>query len=152
MIQILKRLSFNGHLKHFSPNYILFGPTLIIFFTLLHETKHLFSMLQNFLTESLKQLDKMYPQNNLSVSSSQQQAQSLADVKPKDLGVGEMKKWGWLKRGFALPPALIQQSSNQTSIGASNIHLNADNSKHVAWLCNQKYWLKYTYQNMQPIV
>ncbi|KAK7582418.1 hypothetical protein V9T40_013863 [Parthenolecanium corni] len=48
--------------------------------------------IQNFLTESLKQLDKMYPQNNLSVSSSQQQAQSLADVKPKDLGVGEMKK------------------------------------------------------------
>lgn len=52
-----------------------------------------FVFLQNFLTESLKQLDKMYPpNNNLNVSSSQQQAQSLADVKPKDLGVGDMKK------------------------------------------------------------
>lgn len=49
--------------------------------------------IQNFLTESLKQLDKMYPANsNLNVSSSQQQAQSLGDVKPKDLGVGDMKK------------------------------------------------------------
>ncbi len=35
----------------------------------------------------------MYPSNNsLNVSSSQQQAQSLVDVKPKDLGVGDMKK------------------------------------------------------------
>ena len=53
----------------------------------------IFSLSQNFLTESLKQLDKMYPQNsNLSVTSSQQQAQQLADIKPKDLGLGDVKK------------------------------------------------------------
>ncbi|XP_065211354.1 transcription factor AP-2-epsilon isoform X2 [Planococcus citri] len=72
------------HLTHFSLISHGFGsPALVAALT----------AVQNFLTESLKQLDKMYPpNNNLNVSSSQQQAQSLADVKPKDLGVGDMKK------------------------------------------------------------
>lgn len=97
--------------------------------------------LQNFLTESLKQLDKMYPANsNLNVSSSQQQAQSLGDVKPKDLGVGDMKKWGWLKRGLTLPSVTSppQQPSSQTLLPTSNLQLN-DSAKHLTWLCNQKY-------------
>lgn len=49
---------------------------------------------QNFLSESLKQLDKINSTNNnqlcVNVNSSQQQVQSLVDVKPKDLA--DMKK------------------------------------------------------------
>lgn len=53
------------------------------------------------MTESLKHLDKMYPSGNnggahISVTSSQQAGGGM-DTKPKDLG--DLKKWGWLRRG-----------------------------------------------------
>jgi transcription factor AP-2 len=67
--------------------------------------------IQNFLTESLKHLDKMYPSRNnggahISVTSSQQAGGGGGmDTKPKDLG--DLKKGGWLRQG-----AVVSDSSD----------------------------------------
>lgn len=73
--------SIQRHLTHFSLISHGFGSPAIV---------AALTAIQNFLTESLKHLDKMYPVsgNNVSVSSTQS---VLQDTKPKDL-VGNMKK------------------------------------------------------------
>uniref|UniRef100_A0A8D8YZA0 Transcription factor AP-2-epsilon n=1 Tax=Cacopsylla melanoneura TaxID=428564 RepID=A0A8D8YZA0_9HEMI len=71
--------SIQRHLTHFSLISHGFGSPAIV---------AALTAIQNFLTESLKHLDKMYPSgNSLSVSSSQ----GLQDTKPKDLG-NDLKK------------------------------------------------------------
>lgn len=88
------------------------------------------TLLQNFLTESLKHLDKMYPVsgNNVSVSSTQS---VLQDTKPKDL-VGNMKKWDWLKRGTATSSS----ASNENESGLFSEAPPPKKGRHGNW----PYW------------
>ncbi|KAG8310469.1 transcription factor AP-2-alpha-like [Homalodisca vitripennis] len=73
--------SIQRHLTHFSLISHGFGSPAIV---------AALTAIQNFLSESLKHLEKMYPSgNSLSVSSSQSGV--LSDTKPKDLG-NELKK------------------------------------------------------------
>ncbi|XP_054274921.1 transcription factor AP-2-epsilon-like isoform X2 [Macrosteles quadrilineatus] len=75
--------SIQRHLTHFSLISHGFGSPAIV---------AALTAIQNFLSESLKHLEKVYPSgNSLSVTSSQQGGPVLSDTKPKDLG-SEMKK------------------------------------------------------------